>query len=387
MPATIMYVINSLEVGGAERHLVQLVENLDRSRFQPMVCTMAPSGVLAPRLRAQGVTVLQPPLADYLYRRKWPRRMMHAASWLWLIFVMLRLRPAIVHAFLPHAYISSGIAKLFARRPHLVMSRRSMNNYQDFSEITRRLERWLFSKTRAALGNSQRVVDQLDEEGFAPDRLFLNYNGVEASRFAVGPTDRQASRTSLQLDQNALVMVLIANLIPYKGHADLLHALADIKDRLPENWHLICVGRDDGIGPELEETVDRLALNGHVRWLGQQNDITPYLAVADMGCLVSHQEGFSNAILEGMAASLPMVVTDVGGNGEAVLNGSSGYVVPAHDRAALGDAILSLALDPVRRREMGMVGRDRVEELFSPQKCMARYEKLYTEILSTAANG
>ena len=97
----------------------------------------------------------------------------------------------------------------------------------------------------------------------------------------------------------------------------------------------------------------------------------------DIGILCSHEEGFANAILEGMAASVPIVATRVGGNPEAVIDGTTGLLVPAHDPAALATALLSLARDPARRKAAGAAGRKIVEERFSLETCVSHYQRLY----------
>src|SRR4029079_17142928 len=100
-----------------------------------------------------------------------------------------------------------------------------------------------------------------------------------------------------------------------------------------------------------------LGIEENIKLLGARTDIAALLAAADIGVLASHEEGFANSILEGMASGLPMIVTDVGGNAEAVVNGVTGLVVPPRDARALGSAILKLALDPEFLRTMGDAGR------------------------------
>ena len=186
----------------------------------------------------------------------------------------------------------------------------------------------------------------------------------------------------IRLRQPGGLGLLVANLIAYKGHADLLQALGRVRDDLPEGWVLLCAGRDDGPGDDLKAAATALGIGGGVRWLGERSDVPTLLACADIGLLCSHQEGFSNSILEGMAAGLPMIVTDVGGNPESVVDGVTGMVAPPRDPRALGDAILALARDPERRKAMGEAGRRRAVESFSLEACVARYERLYDTLNS-----
>ena len=173
------------------------------------------------------------------------------------------------------------------------------------------------------------------------------------------------------------MLVTVANLIRYKGHSDLFEALDWIKGSLPARWTLLCVGRDDGIGERLRKQAVARGIESNVQFLGERPDIASLLASADIGILCSHEEGFANSILEGMAAGLPMIVTDVGGNAEAVIDGTTGLVVPPHNPKALGAAIVKLALDPELRRRMGRAGRERVEKYFGIDRCVANYARLY----------
>jgi glycosyltransferase involved in cell wall biosynthesis len=114
-------------------------------------------------------------------------------------------------------------------------------------------------------------------------------------------------------------------------------------------------------------------------------DVGPCLAAADIGVLSSHEEGFSNAVLEGMAAGLPMLVTDVGGNAEAVLDGEHGHVVPARDPSALAARLVALALDPAQRRRFGAAAKARAQDCFSVDACVSQYLQMYRKLLAGTA--
>ncbi len=176
-------------------------------------------------------------------------------------------------------------------------------------------------------------------------------------------------------------MTLVANLFAYKGHADLLLALAGRRDQLPDGWVLLCIGIDKGQGEALKRQSEQLGLSKNIHWLGERDDVTDLLAASDLSLLVSHEEGFSNAVLEGMAAGLSMVVTDVGGNPEAVIDGETGLVVPAHDPEALGAAVVRLAGDRGLRTRFGEAGLKRFQEKFTLARCVQRYVVLYRGLM------
>ena len=401
----LLFVVSGLGRGGTERHLLQLLPMLAARGFKPLVFSLEGKGPIAGELEAAGIEVVAPGSATWSQSKprfvRWVMAPLVAA--VTLASVLVRRRPSLVHFFLPAAYIIGGLVCLVVGPKLRVMSRRSLNDYQSGKKLAGSIERILHKRMSAVLGNSRAVVSQLRAEGVPPARLGLIYNGSDrAEHFAnkignvgIPPTpnpspqgggeSRAALRTRLGIAHDALVLIKVANLIPYKGHQDLIDALGRIKDRLPAGWRLLIVGRDDGIGDALRRRSSELGLASNLIWLGERRDVAELYAASDIGLLCSHEEGFANAILEGMAAALPMVVTDVGGNGEAVLDGVTGLVVPARDPDALARAILSLALDAGQRRAFGDASRARVVAEFSLERMAGAYAELYAALLAGKA--
>jgi len=378
---SILYVIGSLRRGGAETHVAGIARGLKAQSFDPTIYCTAEAGPLVPEMRAAGVEVVAPHV-PWAVLRRW--RVVRGCALVYsavrLVFFIRSRDPTIVHFFLPEAYIIGGIAVSLSRSPRRVMSRRSLNYYQSRWPLLAVLERHLHPAMDLVLGNSMRVVRQLhDEEGAPLERLGLIYNGVDSERFAPDIVDN-SYRERLGIARDALTITIVANLIRYKGHRDLLAGLAGVAAKMPEKWALAIVGRDDGEGEALKKLVAQAGLQDHVVFLGEREDTAQILAVSDIGVNASHEEGFSNAVLEGMAAALPMVVTDVGGNPEAVLEGQTGFVVPPRLPAELGQAIARLAADKGLRQKMGRLGRERVLVNFSVSVCLDHYAMLYRDL-------
>jgi glycosyltransferase involved in cell wall biosynthesis len=366
-------------VGGAERHLVQLIPRLDRSRWRPVVCCLTERGELADGLEAAGFEVISCPAAQLPKNASRIRRLARIARTVWwLSAAMRRLQPAIAHFFLPAAYILGAPASILARVPVRIMSRRSLSDYQLNMRFGTAIESILHRYMTAILGNSKSVVRQLQNDEQVPSkRLGLIYNGIDLAPYRESSTTRTGVRASLNIHQDALVFVTVANLIPYKGHQDLLIAFSGASPRLPAGWRVLVIGRDDGIGVKLREQAASLGIAENVIFLGPRSDVPDLLRSADVAVLASHQEGFSNAILESMAAGLPMIATDVGGNPEAVLEGKTGFIVPPHAPEQMSEAIIRLSADTGLRVKMGIMAADRVEKEFGLDACTSRYEDLY----------
>lgn len=376
-------VIGSLEVGGTERHLLQILPALARVGLPSMVYTLTHAGPLADAMRDGGVDVVAPPFADRL--RRLPRPPRRAIAWptssIGLVDTLRRRRPDVVHHHLPAAYLVGVPCAALARVPRQVMSRRCLNVYHAKYPRLARVERSLHRHMRAILGNSRAIVEELAVEGAPRERLALVPNGVDLERF--GPrTDARAARERLGLPRNATIAVQVANLNVHKGHADLLRGLASARARLPDDFALVCVGRDDGIGRDLAQLAHELGLGDVVHWLGARNDVPDVLAAADLAISASHQEGSSNAVLEAMAAGLPVVGTAVGGTPEAVHDGVHGRLVPPQDSDALGGAVAELATGVELRRTFGRAAAQRIRAEYSLGACVDRYVAIYDAVLS-----
>jgi len=384
MKPSLRIIIGNLGIGGTERHLSQILPLLASKGYVIRVITLTPNPEhnFSDLLENSGVKVLTPPKLSFL--GKLPKlirktfRLMFAMSY--LFFDYIRDRKSITHYFLPEAYLVGMCTAIlsFSRSPK-VMSRRSLNNYQIQRPLLTYVEHFFHNGISAALGNSQSVVQQLLIEGISKQKVRLIYNGIDLKPFEkIRP--RSEVRVSLGLKDTQLVLIYVANLIPYKGHKDLIEALNLVNNALPTDWHLLCAGRNENLLPQLKELVQQYNLEQHISWLGVRDDIPDLMKASDIGLLCSHEEGFSNAILEGMVASLPMIVTDVGGNPEAIVHNETGYVVPPSDPQKLSEAILRLALNPEKVHAFGKAGYQRACSTFTIERCVSKYDRLYKDI-------
>ncbi len=377
MMPRVLVVAPRLDAGGAEVHLSRILPPLRRAGLDISLFATSRGGRLEQGLIDAGVPLLGP-------RSAGAHPLFSLPTAYGLRREIRRLRPDILHFFLPEPYLVGSLAAAGLRGMIKIMSRRSLSVYQGNHPVLAKVERRLHRSVDALVGNSSAVAAQLVAECGDSRKVGVIYNGIELP----APPDlqaRKARRRALDIPDDAFVIASVANLIPYKGHADLLAALASVRSRLGNPWRLMVIGRDEGIGQELRLQAEGLGIGPNILWLGEQPNPQALLAAADLGVLPSHQEGFSNALIEKMAQGLPVVATRVGGNSDAIVDGDSGRLVPVADPTVLGDAIASLYEDPGLRARMGAAARARVERFFTLEACVRRYLNLYINIAADRA--
>lgn len=346
-PRSVLFVIGTLMLGGSESQMVLLIEGLARRGWRCDVAVLMPEGPLGARLAALGV-----PIHDLGYkvgvgRARRTVLLLRALFRLWRR--ALRLRPAVLHAYLPLTSFLGAFAGRLARVPLIVTSRRALGTHQDRHRLWKPFDRMAARLSHVVTANSRAVAeDAIARDGIRSRKLVLIANGIDFTSFDRADHDRAATRAALGLDSAAPAIAVVGNLIVYKGHADLVDAIARLAPR-ERPAQFLFVGEDRGIGSALQAQATRLGVSNRIIWLGAREDVPQIMKAVDGFVMPSHEEGFSNALLEALAAALPVVATEVGGNGEALEGGRFGKLVPPHNPAALAraiDAVLDELDDP-----------------------------------------
>jgi glycosyltransferase involved in cell wall biosynthesis len=371
----LFYLIGTLDIGGAEGQLVQLVKGLNRERFSVTVCCLSSAtGPYADEIRRCGIDVHEIGIRS-LRTFRYPHRVL--GQLFRLARLIERERPDIVHGYLFWAYVLGTFAARVAGVHTVISSRRSLGNFKAGRPHYLLLERASNALTALVIANSQAVRDDaVRQERLSSGKAIVIYNGVDSARFLM--TAPPGLVRELRLQHAHPIVTVIANFIDYKGHTFFFDAWRRVTATYPSAVAILV-----GEGPERSEFERRVAAEGFhasVRFAGSRRDVPAILALTDIVAHPSLQEGFSNAILEAMAAGRPVVATAVGGNVEAVKDGETGILVPPRNAEALAGAIVALAADPKRAREMGEAGRNRVTRCFSVERMIRNYETAYEHV-------
>ena len=244
-----------------------------------------------------------------------------------------------------------------ARVPLIISTRRNLNHGTSSMEfLVQRAANLFASRILVNCEAVKRVV--VSTEKYNPEKIDVLYNVLETDKFAFDEAARRHTRERLQLGPERVVIGMVSGLRPEKGIETFIEAAAVVK-RACHDAAFLLVG--DGTMEEyFKDMVDRLGISPAFIFAGAQENVTPFLNAMDIAVLSSHVEGFSNSLLEYMAAGLACVATDVGGNGEAL--GGAGILVPRGDAACLAEKVILLARDRNLRQALAESARRRAEE-------------------------
>lgn len=369
-PIRVLYVVPDLRVGGAERHVLTLLPNLDRTRFVASVICIGEEGSLFGDLVAAGVP------ARALHRTK--RQAVTALRD--LVRAMRLERPDVVITRGYNAEALGRIAAWWARIPNSVVWVHNHGDVEPRGRVRAVVDRILDRRTSAYFGVARAQTRYMVEElGYPADKIRVIHNGVDPALFDTDP-DRSAA-TDLGIGAGDLVVGIVAALRPEKDHDTFLRAARRIADAQPAARFLI-IG-DGPMREPIERLIGELGLGERVRVAGSRPDVAALLRAMDVVVLSSHSvECFPMALLEAMAAAKPAVCTAVGGVPELIADGETGYLVPARDPERLADRVIELLSDAATRRRMGAAARVRVETEFNLRMSIAAAERAVEEVVN-----
>jgi L-malate glycosyltransferase len=378
IPTKVTYVIPSLNRGGAEGQLMELLRRLDRRRFEPDLVLFEDTGGYDLRDVVDHVSVLNTPAGG---NSDWGR---HAFGQMGAVAKLTRhlrrRRSHVVHAFLPAAAILAGCAAQLARVPCFVISRRSMLDHYRKNRVLTAVDRFPLRFADAIVGNCRAIAAQTVSEDRLPEtKLLTIYNGVDTVRFS--PQTGAETRQQLGFEPQHVVFAIVANFRECKRHIDFVHAAARLRDRVPHGRFLM-VGAHDVTHDAVQAEIQRMGLGATFTTVIGTSTPERYYRAMDVYVCTSATEGLSNSILEAMACGRPVIATKVGGNPELVQHGETGYLVAPFAPEEVASAGQILASNPHLRHRMGARARSDAEAIFSMPAMVERYEKLYTDLLN-----
>lgn len=375
MKANVLHIINSFEQGGTERQAVQLVRLLhEDTRYRIHLATLDNRGILCNEAELIGLGEIKEYPLNSFYDRNFLKQIRRCVRFL------KNHEIDIVHT---HDFYTNTFGMTAARLAGVPVRIASKRDTQGFCSPTqRRVERTIYRMAHSVITNAEAVRKQLIGENVSAGKIVTVYNGLDMKRVAPqSHLDRAAVLTMLNLPNGRLFVTIVANIQhPVKDHATFLRAAAHVHKKVPEAGFVIA--GEGRLMNELKALAAELGIGNDTFFIGRCQHVAELLSISNVCVLSSIAEGFSNSILEYMAAGRPVVVTDVGGAREAVSDNETGFLVAAGDDQNMAARIVTLLTEPERARVMGERGRAIVEERFS---CVAQLENttaLYERLLA-----
>jgi glycosyltransferase involved in cell wall biosynthesis len=386
-PIRVLRVIARLNVGGPALHVSYLTSELDKIGYETTLVTGTvgeDEGSMEYVVRERGI---EPVYLPGLQREIAPVSDAHAVRA--LVKMIRELNPDVLHT---HTAKAGAVGRLAARlsgadRPRAVVHTfhgHVLSGY--FGEATttafRQVERRLAKSTDALIAVSPEVRDDLVALGVAPiERITVVRLGLDLDARTTAPAGaREEQRARLGLPPDRFAVGWLGRMTDIKRVDVLLDAFADLRRR-GIDAALVLVG-DGPLRPHLEQQAADLGIADATHFVGYRADVAPLYAALDAVALSSANEGTPVAVIEALAAGVPAVSTDVGGVSDVVVDGKSGFLVPAGDTGALAERLARLAADASLRQEMGAFGSEWVRARYSVPRLVGDIDTLYRSLLA-----
>jgi glycosyltransferase involved in cell wall biosynthesis len=365
----VLHLITSFEIGGTERQAVELLKRLDRDRFDVLLAVLRNEGSFYREIEMLFPDVPEFPLTSFCNANA-------VKQLARLRRLMAREKIDILHA---HDFYSSFIGaaaarlagvRVIASQRHLKLSDRRVH------EVGTRM---IHRLAHRVLVNSQAIRDRIIEQGSAPPRkINVIRNGVLGASASRAQAQDEI-RSELGINADAKLIGMVARMQPVKGHRFFIDAAANVL-REQTNAHFVLVG-DGPLRSEILDQVERLGIADRVHLLGDRADVAQLVSGFDLLVLASLHEGSPNAVMEAMAAGVPVVATAVGGTKELITDGETGYLAPPADPAALADRIVFALNDADNRAELTSAARRRINTDYGMDRMVGSVERLYDELM------
>ena len=368
-----------LAIGGTERQIFNIRDGLDRDLFrQHLGCFGRFDDQLSVDLSSTPVEVYR---IGKLYGVRAMREVLRLARYL------RNERIDVMHAYNFYANVFAIPAARLAGVPVVLGSCRDTGEY--WTARQRRVNRLVCRLADGVIVNAEAIKTTLIQEGYAADRITVIHNGIHCPPLKTA-ADQKAVRQALKVPLDGPLIGVVARLARLKGIEYFIHAAKAVLARLP-HAHFLIVG-DTCVDPdyreELKQLTARLGLQNCLTYTGFRLDIPEILPALTVSVLPSISgEGLSNSLLESMAAGVPVVATNIGGNPEVVEDGVTGMLVPPKNPEELARAICRMIETRGLAAAMGRAGRQRVIDHFSIDSMIGATQSLYQNLLSRRQNG
>ena len=363
----VLFVIWSLETGGAERFLVSLLRSIDRERIHPVVCCLNWKGAWASEVEEKDIKVIA------LHKKSG----VDFRAFLNLIKIMKEGDFDIVNTHLWTADVMGRLAAFLTGTPIVISTAQNVDIWKKWWH--RVIDKLLAYRTNKIIAVSEAVKEYYHKQvGIPLSKIVCIPNAIETERYEK-PGNVDYLYDELKISPDNFVLACIGRLTHQKGHHYLLESIKLVQDSLP-NLRVLFVG-DGELKDELIKHAKNLGILNMIFFMGYRDDIAEILHLSNALVLPSLYEGLPLCVLEAMAAGRPVIATKVGGTPKLVEDGKTGVIVPPKDITAMAEAIRTVLSLPDRGKEMGERGKNIVAMHFSVNFIAKKTADLFNSLI------
>ncbi len=363
----ILQIIATLDIGGAERQLVELVKRLDKNKYNITVCCITRGGPLEDDLKRLGIEY-------YILYKKFKFDFTVIFR---LICLIRRKKIDLVHTWMFTSNTWGRIAAKFVNVSVVISAERCLVTPWK-GRIQRLIDRILSGCSDVIIANSESVrSSHIKEEKIISDKVIAISNGVDTQKFNPQMINAKKQKELLDIENSLPVIGVVSRLVKGKG---LEYFLESVEQVLQSSSAKFLIIGDGPLRDKLEKMINELGISNEVLFVGYYQYLVEILSVIDILVIPSLSEGLSNVLLEGMAMAKPVVTTNIESNTQVVVNGKTGILVPVGNPEALADGIIRLLKNKKEARRMGLAGRRRVEQYFDINFTVEKTEQIYERL-------
>ena len=384
-PIRILKFMTNYACGGTEKQVLNLISRMDRKQFDLRFGCLQRSGDFVKHFQALNIPITAFPIRK-LYHPETFRQQLKFAAFL------RSERIQIMHSYNFYSNVFAIPAARMAGVPVVLASIRDRGVY--LTPAKKLFQKTICSMADKILVNADSIHDWLQEEKYPAAKIRVIKNGIDMSLYEE-PVRRGELRKEFGIPADAPLIVMLSRLDPKKGVVDFIHAAAQITRLRPEVFYLIAgenlqtqtnsLSHDADFHRELIQLVESHGMKDKIIFAGHRPDVPQILAESTVSVLPSHSEGLSNTLLESMAAGVPVVATEAGGNPELVRAGITGLLVPPQAPQLLADAIVKILEDKNMARRMSEQSRQVALKEFSMARMVQLTQEMYLSQLSVHA--
>lgn len=364
MAKRILHFIGSLETGGTENMLLTYLKNTKNEGLEHIVCTVYDRGALRDRFKEAGIRVVSLNL---------PNKIMLPLAIFKFSDMIELLHPDVVHSYLLQENLIARIVCKFKNKK-LICGKRDTDRHKLFLKVW--LDRLTIGMAGMNISNSTAGVNELRSYGVPGKKVLYVPNGKKVYQLEKIMKKMDAKR-KLGFAPEEILLGCVARLYKFKGHEYLIRAMPKVIEENPKA-KLLIIG-DGEMKVNLVKIRDKLGLSNSILFLGERKDVPEILSAIDIFVFPSLREGMPGALMEAMAAGLPVIATDIDGNKELIQNGENGILVPVKDSEHLTSAINNLISNPNSMHDFAKNARDTIKNEFGIELMVKKLDKIYLD--------